>query len=107
METMILWQTCETCKTEYYGPIGDCPKCMGIRPLSEIAKEIRKDWTSPYFGAVPYLDAMSTLSTIDQDYFCDSGVSIVLYFLANAQTWRGPVARRVKAELKSMAKVRR
>jgi hypothetical protein len=74
------------------------------RPLFQIAAEIRKDWTNPYFGAVPYLSAMSTLSDIRDDYIYDSGKSIVLYFLANATTWRGDTARRVKAELKAMCK---
>ena len=27
------------------------------RPLYEIARDIRKDWKNPYFGAKPYLDA--------------------------------------------------
>lgn len=74
------------------------------RPLYEIATEIRKDWKKVYFGAVPYLNAMSSLNSIDDDYGLDSAQSIVLYFLANAGTWRGEVARRVKAELKSMSK---
>jgi hypothetical protein len=38
------------------------------RLLYEIAREIRKDWTKPYFGAVPYLEAMETLKDINQDY---------------------------------------
>lgn len=75
-----------------------------MRTLSEIAREIRKDWSKVYFGAVPYLDAMSTLNSINDNYGYDSGKSIVLYFLANAGTWRGDVARRVKAELKAMVK---
>lgn len=74
------------------------------RPLYEIAAEIRKDWKRPYFGAVPYLDAMFTLSSVKDSYFLDSGESIVQYFLANAQTWRGETARRVKAELKAAVK---
>jgi len=73
------------------------------RSLYEIASEIKKDWTKVYFGAVPYLDAMSTLDSIEDDYMFDSGKSIVLYFLSNATTWRGETARRVKAELKKMA----
>jgi hypothetical protein len=28
---------------------------------------------------------------------------VVLYFLSNARTWKGEVAKRVKAELKKMA----
>ena len=75
-----------------------------VRALSEIAMEIRKDWKKIYFGAVPYLDAMSTLDKISDNYYFDSGKSIVLYFLANANTWRGEVARKIKAELKAMSK---
>ena len=75
-----------------------------MRTLSEIAREIRKDWSKVYFGAVPYLDAMSTLNSINDNYFMDSGKSIVLYFLANAGTWRGETAKRVKLELKAMSK---
>lgn len=75
-----------------------------VRPLSTIAQEIRKDWKKPYFGAVPYLNAMSTMNKITDNYYFDSGKSIVLYFLANAGTWRGDVAKRIKVELKAMSK---
>lgn len=75
-----------------------------VRSLSVIANEIRKDWNNVYFGAVPYLDAMSTLNSINDRYIMDSGKSIVLYFLSNATTWRGEVARNVKKELNSMLK---
>ena len=73
-------------------------------PLNQIAQVIRKDWKKPYFGAVPYLDAMSTLSSVNEDYFMDSGKSIVLYFLSNATTWRGETAREVKKVLNKLAK---
>jgi hypothetical protein len=73
------------------------------RPLSEIAREIAQDWRKPYFGAVPYLRAMGSLDRITDDYGLDSGRSIVLYFLSNANTWRGETARRVKKELKALA----
>lgn len=76
------------------------------RSLSAIAREIRADWKKVYFGAVPYLDAMSSLDSIDDNYYQDSGKSIVLYFLANAGTWRGETAKRVKAELKAMAGIK-
>ena len=72
------------------------------RSLSTIAREIRTDWAKPYFGAVPYLQAMSALDSIDDNYGLDSAKTVVRYFLSNATTWRGEVARRVKAELKSM-----
>ncbi len=74
------------------------------RPIYEIAAEIRRDWTRPYFGAEPYLSAMRSLDSIHDDYIYDSGKSIVLYFLANANTWKGETARRVKAELKALCK---
>ena len=34
---------------------------MKNRPLYEIVKEIRKDWTNVNFAAKPYLNAMSSL----------------------------------------------
>ncbi len=74
------------------------------RSLSTIAREIKSDWPNPYFGAVPYLDAMATMDSVGQNYGWDSGESIVLYFLGNANTWRGETARRIKAELKAMLK---
>jgi len=75
------------------------------RPLYEIAHEIRKDWGSKvYFGAKPYLDAMASLNSINDNYGWDSAKSIVLYFLGNASTWRGETAKRIKAELKAMTK---
>ncbi len=75
------------------------------RSLQVIAKEICEDWkrqdgssgVNPV--AKPYLEAMRTLRSVDEDYYHDSGRSIVNYFLANAQTWRGETARRIKAEL--------
>jgi len=74
-----------------------------MRSLSEIAADIRRDWRKPYFGAVPYLQAMSSLEKITDDYGADSAKSVVLYFLSNANTWKGEVARRIKAELKALA----
>jgi hypothetical protein len=72
------------------------------RPLYQIAAEIQRDWKKVNFAAVPYLQAMSDLSSVSDNYGFDSGSSIVNYFLANANSWRGEVARRVKAELKDM-----
>ncbi len=74
------------------------------RKLSEIAAEIRADWKNVSVYARSYLDAMAGLSSVRDSYGADTGESVVLYFLANASTWRGEVARRVKAELKEMAK---
>lgn len=74
------------------------------RPLHQIANEIRKDWQKVYFGAVPYLQAMACLDKVTDNYGMDTGKSIVLYFLANAGTWRGETAKRIKAELKAIIK---
>lgn len=75
-----------------------------MRTLKEIASEIRRDWKKVYFGAEPYLKAMATLNSVDDNYLFDDGKTIVMYFLANAATWRGETARRVKKELNSMLK---
>lgn len=72
------------------------------RPLSTIAREIRATWPKVYFGAVPYLQAMAQLSSVEDNFYDDSARSVVNYFLANAGTWRGDDARRIKAELKAM-----
>lgn len=75
---------------------------MNYRPIHVIAREIVADWKNVYFGAVPYIHAMSALNSINDMFIHDSAKSIVLYFLGNAQSWRGPVAKRIKAELKAM-----
>lgn len=74
------------------------------RPIYEIALEIRSLWKKPYFGAVPYLDAMVHLDTIQDYYFMDSAKEVILYFLANASTFRGEDAKRLKKELKDLVK---
>lgn len=74
------------------------------RPLNIIAREIRADWKKVNFAAKPYLDAMDWLESVNDSYYCESGKSIVLYFLANAGTWKGETAKRIKAELKAMTK---
>lgn len=74
------------------------------RKIQEIASEILQDWKKPYFGAIPYIEAMLQLNTIHDDYYLDTAESVVIYFLANAQTWRGETARRIKAELREMLK---
>lgn len=75
-----------------------------MRLIYQIATEIRSDWKKPYFGAVPYLEAMYSLETVHDNFYNDSAKSVILYFLSNANTWRGDTAKRVKAELKAMLK---
>lgn len=76
------------------------------RPIYEIASEIEKVWPKVNYAARPYLDAMHSLTHISDYYYLDSGKSIVLYFLSNASTFRGPDAKRIKAELKALAGVK-
>lgn len=90
----------------YIGAVPVKGDMMKTRLLSDIASDIQADWKNPYFGAVPYLDAMSTLSSIDDAYGMDSAKYIVVYFLSNATTWRGPVARDIKKELKKLAGIK-
>lgn len=83
-----------------------------VRPLYEIAREIRQNWkksisgTDLNYAAKPYLEAMETLDKISDRYIMDSASSIVAYFLGNASTWRGETAKRVKAELNQMLKAK-
>lgn len=72
------------------------------RALATIAQEIAADWKNPYFGAKPYIGAMGRVSSLNDRYGVESARDVVVYFLANAATWRGPTARRIKAELKGM-----
>jgi hypothetical protein len=74
------------------------------RTLSAIARDIYRDWKPVNYAAAPYLDAMSSLGAMDDSYYYDSARSVVSYFLANAGTWRGPVAKQIKSELKTMLK---
>lgn len=83
------------------------------RPLWAIAEEIyahaqahadtKGQWPTWFAYSRPYVDAMLGLTSIDQNYGYDTAHSVVLYCLSNLQSWRGETARRVKAELKSIA----
>lgn len=91
------------------GIVRDIPNEQGktvaeTRTLAAIAEDIRASWPnlSPY--AKPYVDAMAQLESVSDTYICEDGKSMVLYFLANAQSWRGNDARRVKAELRALIK---
>jgi len=71
------------------------------KTVSQIAKEIRANWTKPYFGAVPYINAM-----LYENYGFDDETSIVLYFLSNASTYRGVLAKQHKKELKEIVGIK-
>jgi len=72
------------------------------RPLFTIARDIRGAWPRVNFGAVPYLEAMSSLNSINDKYYEDDARGIVRYFLANAAQFRGDAAKALKAELKAL-----
>jgi hypothetical protein len=78
---------------------------LGTMKIDEIARAIRKDWGSKVnFAARPYLEAMGDLAEVTDRYMADSAASIVRYFLCNASSWRGPVAKEIKAELNRRVK---
>lgn len=72
------------------------------RAINQIALDVRKHWPKVNYAAKPYLDAMATLGSVNDHYYHDSGESVIRYFLANAGTWRGEEAKRIKAELKAL-----
>ncbi len=74
------------------------------RALFVIANDIDKHWHPVWFGAVPYLQAMHQLQSINEDYYADSAYSVVQYFLGNAAQFKGVHAKRIKAELKYICK---
>ena len=71
------------------------------RQLKVIAAEIAADWKKPTDTAAPLLAAMSQLVGLHDRYIVESAERIVESFLTNAGVWRGDVAKRVKAELRS------
>lgn len=77
-------------------------------PLSQLATIIRKDWRAQpkgiNFAAKPYLDAMFSLNSVTDNYGADSGRSVVAYFLCNAATWKGEIAKAIKKELNKRIK---
>lgn len=72
------------------------------RLISTIANEIEKTWPKVNYAARPYLDAMKSLGVITDQFYFDDAKSILIYFLGNAQSWRGDDARRIKAEIKAL-----
>ena len=77
-----------------------------MRKIYEVAFDIKHEWKQPYFGAVPYIEAMLELDTKTSKFGVDDAENIVLYFLANAATFRGEKARALKQELKSIVGVK-
>lgn len=76
------------------------------RTICEIASDIKRTWKNVHFGAAPYLLAMHSLDGPYSTYGTEDGRTIVMYFLANASTFRGDEARALKAELKSVCAIK-
>ena len=74
------------------------------RSISAIATEIKEVWKNVYFGAVPYLNAMLRIQSVNDTYGLDPARDIINYFLSNATYWRGEDARRIKKELNDLLK---
>lgn len=72
--------------------------------IAQLARRCLMDWGNRVnYAAKPYLEAMFTMEYVDpkgQRYIADDAKGVILYFLNNAGTWRGEVAREVKAELR-------
>jgi hypothetical protein len=77
-----------------------------MRPISQIAREIRADWKKVNYAAKPYLAEMACLNTPEDACGHDSARSIVLYFLVNASTYRGEKAKALKLELKTLCNIK-
>jgi hypothetical protein len=72
--------------------------------IYQLATEICKQWKPVHFSAVPYLIDMLKIADLSGNYGYDSKKSIVLYFLANATTFKGEYARAIKKELNKRVK---
>jgi hypothetical protein len=77
------------------------------RHLYEIAEEVVMDWretgAKPFMRyTLPYVEAMLQMNKVSDRYGAEDGEMIVLYFLNNAQPWRGEKARAIKAELNEL-----
>jgi len=80
------------------------PEELKDMTLNELAIVVYDDWKDVNYAAQPYLDAMTSLEYIADNYGADSGYSVVAYFLSNASQWKGDIARAVKGELKRRLK---
>lgn len=72
------------------------------RSLDKIAHDVRRWWPKINFGAKPYLEAMSRLECTEEKYGTEDGRTLVLYFLSNSGTFRGPEAKSLKDELRAL-----
>ena len=78
-----------------------------VRSLSEIGKEIQQECAdkSFYVYAQPYVEPLTQLHSINDQFYADSATSVVRYALANLTGWRGEKAKAIKAELNYLLKI--
>lgn len=69
-----------------------------------IVRDLRAQGKQVPAAAKPYLDAMRTMGSINENYGMDTGASIVGYLLSNLGSYKGETAKAIKAELKSRMK---
>lgn len=67
--------------------------------ISAIAEIIKQDWKTPHPWAASSLDFMLSIEDISEIYLDDTAVTIVQFFLENADTWQSPTAWAVKGKL--------
>lgn len=85
------------------------------RSVSAVAQEILVEYRAilgrtkqghlpPHYitYSMPYLKEMLFMARVTDPVGLEDGVMVILYFLNNATNWRGPQARRLKAELNAM-----
>jgi hypothetical protein len=77
-----------------------------MRALSTIALEIENDASWRLVsnnGAKSMLDHMKNMGLVTEPFYGDpDGYGVVSSFLSNAIGWKGPVARCIKKELRTM-----
>ena len=75
-----------------------------VRSLSAIGREIQQECADKkfYYYAQSYVDALTQLNSIHDQYYADSAASVVRYALSNLTGWKGEKARAIKAELNSL-----
>ena len=86
---------------------GLTPEDVAAMNDAELVRLVRRDWTDPWFGAVPHLHAMEAVTAANPEtglrdaFGLDPAGAAGAYFIGNAAQWKGETARVVKKELKT------
>lgn len=79
---------------------------LAPRSIRAVAIEIYGNWATVNYAAKPYLQAMQYLTDATSKYGRDDAKTVVIYFLANATSFRGEKARALKEELKAICNIK-